>query len=367
MKKQSITFFQFFLISFTVSGLMTHVIIIPMLLETAKRDSWIAVLLAGILLLCWIPILYITNKKMKGQKLLPWLKEHFGPFVAYPIIFIVMVFSFFVGAITLRETLNFLSFYLPETPSVVLGLFLMIVCYFCARGGIHSIAYSLGILLPIVLVLGFFVAFANFPHKDYSFLKPFLEDGWGLSLNGFIYPAAGFVELILLIFIQHHIKTPIKFFPLFLIALGMIGLTIGPTIGAIVEFGPFVASIQRFPAFEEWRLVTIGRYIEHLDFLSVYQWLVGSFGRISLTLFIIPDLFQIQRVKIRDRWILFIALLILIVSVLPVSDVTIHWFLTKFFLPSSLIIMSSLSLILFLLSLLPNKKKGGQNCDISKT
>ncbi|TCS93613.1 GerAB/ArcD/ProY family transporter [Hazenella coriacea] len=365
MKKQSISFLQFTIITFTVIGLMNHVIIIPLLLETTKRDSWLSVLIAGVLLLLWIPILYITNKKMKGQKLLPWLKKHYGGFVAYPLIAVIIVFVFSIAVITLKETLTFLSFYLPETPMLVLGFFLLLICFINAHGGIHSIAYTLGILLPFVFVLGFFVAFANFPHKDYSFLKPILENGWDLTFNGLIYPAAGFIELILFLMIQHHIRTPVKFFPLFFIGLGIVGLTVGPTIGAIIEFGPFVAAKQRFPAFEEWRLVIIGRYIEHLDFLSVYQWLVGAFGRISLALFVIPDLFQIQRVKIRDRWIMVLAILTLIASTLPISDVTVHWFLARILLPSSLIAMLTISIILAILSLIASKKKGGQNYDIS--
>ena len=46
----------------------------------------------------------------------------------------------------------------------------------------------------------------------------------------------------------------------------LVGLTLGPLIGAITEFGPNEATKQRYPAYEEWGLVTIGRYIEHLDF-----------------------------------------------------------------------------------------------------
>ncbi|MFR9721672.1 hypothetical protein ACL00X_20305, partial [Aeromonas diversa] len=81
------------------------------------------------------------------------------------------------------------------------------------------------------------------------------------------------------------------------IGLSFLILTLGPTIGAIAEFGPFVAAKQRYPAFEEWRLVSIGRYIEHLDFLSVYQWFVGAFIRLSLLCFLTPDVLQISNKK----------------------------------------------------------------------
>ena len=71
-------------------------------------------------------------------------------------------------------------------------------------------------------------------------------------------------------------------------------LTLGPFIGAITEFGHEEAAKQRYPAYEEWGLVTIGRYFEHVDFLSIYQWLSGTFIRIGFLLFIVIDLLNMN-------------------------------------------------------------------------
>ncbi|UZM98101.1 hypothetical protein OL548_25235 [Lysinibacillus sp. MHQ-1] len=38
--------------------------------------------------------------------------------------------------------------------------------------------------------------------------------------------------------------------------------------------------------------MTIGRYIEHLDFFSIYQWLTGTFIRVSFLLYIVVDLLK---------------------------------------------------------------------------
>lgn len=46
--------------------------------------------------------------------------------------------------------------------------------------------------------------------------------------------------------------------------------------GAISAFGPNVAATLRFPPLEQWRLITLGNYITHLDFLAVFQLLAGS-------------------------------------------------------------------------------------------
>ena len=111
---------------------------------------------------------------------------------------------------------------------------------------------------------------------------------------------------------------------------------------AIIEFGPFAAANQRYPAFEEWRLVSIGRYIENLDFLSVYQWLVGIFIRLSLVVFLIPDLLSITNRKTRNRVMFAILSCILVISILPISDSSFYWFVSQIVLP-----VSTLGLFLF--------------------
>lgn len=109
---------------------------------------------------------------------------------------------------------------------------------------------------------------SNTTHKDYSLLRPMLEHGMQPVWNGTVYVGAGFVEVIMLFFMQHHIKSRLSYLSFMIMILLILGLTMGPIIGAIVEFGPDEADKLRFPAYEEWRLLTIGRYIEHLDFLA---------------------------------------------------------------------------------------------------
>ena len=99
------------------------------------------------------------------------------------------------------------------------------VCLYNATRGIQSIALTTGVLLPIVFLLGF-VMFANVPHKDYSLLQPMMENGINPVLRGMIYPAAGFLELILF-FLQHHICSKVKLYQLIALGLVIIGITIG--------------------------------------------------------------------------------------------------------------------------------------------
>ncbi|MBO1914435.1 GerAB/ArcD/ProY family transporter, partial [Microvirga sp. 3-52] len=106
--------------------------------------------------------------------------------------------------------------------------------------------------------------------KNYELLQPFLEHGIQPILKTAVYPASGFVELLLFLFIQHKVKDRIRWYHFVVMLFILMGLTMGPTIGAITEFGPIEAAKLRYPAYEEWGIGTIGRYIDHFDFLSIY-------------------------------------------------------------------------------------------------
>src|SRR5690606_24624312 len=105
--------------------------------------------------------------------------------------------------------------------------------------------------------LGFFVMSTNFPKKDYSLLFPLFEYGYIPTLWGMIYVGSGILEVITILFIQHRVKTRINYLSLAVIGAILVWLTLGPTMGAIAAFGPVKASEMRFPAFEQWAIVSL--------------------------------------------------------------------------------------------------------------
>src|SRR5690606_24383755 len=116
---------------------------------------------------------------------------------------------------------------------------------------------------------------------DYSLLMPVFEHGLKPVLMGSMYVGGGLTELIVLLFMQHRLKKQVKYWHIVLLSLFLTFLVFGPTTGAIAEFGPVEASNLRYPAYEEWRLVKIGKYVQHVDFLSIHQWMSGAFARIA--------------------------------------------------------------------------------------
>lgn len=80
--KNGLAFTQIVTILMLANGLMNHVIVIPMMLDSAKRDSWISVLFAGALYLIWTCFLYFIYLRTGREHLFVWLQNRYGFFVS---------------------------------------------------------------------------------------------------------------------------------------------------------------------------------------------------------------------------------------------------------------------------------------------
>lgn len=315
MKTDTIRPMQIILIVIMVIGLKNHVTIIPSLLSSAGRDGWASVLLASLLHVPWLLLLLYIHKSTEQQDLFTLFAKKRGSIFVKALKYIIALFCLLLASFTMAEALSWIgSSFLPETPSLPLLIIFALLCLTLACSGLRTLAITNVVILFFVIIFGFFVAFANIPLKDYMLLMPFFEEGFKPTLNGLVYPSSGMIELVFLLLIQRQINGRLRFWH-YLIMLGIITmLTIGPLVGAIVEFGPDEAAKQRYPAYEEWGLVTVGQYIDNLTFLSIYQWLTGAFIRVGFLLYIVIHLLQ-WRQKVKRTW-LFIAPIFIIICLL---------------------------------------------------
>lgn len=330
----------------TAIGILDHVIIIPLLLEAAGRDSWLSVSLAGILLLVWILLVYYIMRQSGQQQLFQWLQNRLGVHWAWLITGIIAIDLFIMVATTLRDVSYWTNItYLTSIPNVVLVICYTLVSFYVASSGLRPLAIVNGVLLPIVVILGFFVMSSNFPHKDYSLLFPLWEHGHRPVLMGMLYASSGFSGFFYLVYMQHRLHNRIKLLPLIITGIILVELTLSPLTGAIAAFGPEEASRMRFPSFEQWRLITFGHFVEHVDFFSVYQWLVGAFIRTALGLFLIPELFNMVEGKKRNRFLIAVSVLVVAATQIPVDDLTFLSFLSVY-LPVSLCLVLLISVVM---------------------
>ncbi|PWV95338.1 spore germination protein (amino acid permease) [Paenibacillus cellulosilyticus] len=356
--QRKISFLQAAMIFMLANGLVSHVIINPMLLDASGRDAWITVIVSGIILVPWCIMLAVAMRRSGQQKLVPWLSARTHPVIAWLLVLPVLVCLYMIGGMTASYTATWtISNYLPTTPPLVLGLLLTVISALCAIWGIRVIAITSGILLPIVIALGYFVNISNMPEKDFALLKPYLEHGWNKVWDGLIYAGGGYIEFAFLMTVQHHIRTKIKPWHIVVFAIIMVYISLGPIIGAITEFGPNEAAKQMTSPYEQWRLVKLGDYIEHLDFFSIYQWQSGAVIRMSLAIFLVVDMLPIRRPMTRMITIGLIALSYVILAVIPINEYTYYLFLYRYYFPISFVVLFVASAAWMLISMASKPSK----------
>jgi len=352
-----LTSLQLILLLMTSIGLKNHVILIPPLIREAGRDAWIAVFLMYFFMLIWGIVLFYIYRTMQGEHITDWLEKNIGKIATKIVIIILSIYLTMVAGVTLKETIIWTNVsYLIQTPIVVITILFAIPCLLAALTSLRTIIITNFFFLLFVIVFGFFVAFANTQFKDLALLFPILEHGMTPVFRAMVYQGSGMIEMIVILFYQHKFKSRFKYWHYIILALILSWLTLGPLVGAIVEFGPIEAASQRYPAYEEWGLARLGRYVEHVDYLSIYQWLSGAFIRITLLLFTIRILFKQLSTK-ANRWLTVAATVIIVAFVIiPLEEKMFFNLLIQLFLPLTFWFFFVASIIFAIIAFIERRK-----------
>lgn len=341
MKSPLPTLLQGAMIMMMAVGMTNHVFILPALLRTSGRDAWMSVICAGPGMLLLLFTMHFIAKKLGKEPFSEWISRHAGGGVSLAFRLLFTLYALANIFSTMYETMLWTRInFLLNTPMGVTSLFLMLVCFRATSKGLRAIANTAGILLPLVCMFGFTIASINVKYKDYRQIFPMLEHGIWPVLNGTVYVLAGSFELLLFLILQSGLKSKISLRSLFILGFSILGITLGPVMGAIVEFNPFEAVHLRFPAYEEWRLATVGKFLSQTDFLSIFQWLAGSFLRICLLLYVTVELWQIKSKQKKNTTLLLICVVLVLIGLAPINDVYMHQLTVDWLYPSNLVLLT---------------------------
>ena len=308
MESSTISLLQACLLMIATIGITLHVTIVPALFHVAGRDAWLAEVAAlPLVALYWWLILKIARKAPPTQPILQQIRWVWLRLLVVAVLELYIVWSI---AKEVREWAGFsVIVTLPGAPAWLLITVFLVASAWIVRKGLPVIAITIGFLLPFVMLFGMLNTLSTLPHKDYGALFPVLEQGIGPLLKGIetVLPVAG--DFFLILFFLHHVNSEkAHSFSPWLITLGILfgAIGVGLVAGLLAEYGPEEIIHHRYPAFEGWRMVTFGTRFQRLDFMAIYQWIVGLCGRVMLLLFIGSD---VVRNKIASRLILIILAL----------------------------------------------------------
>ncbi|WP_157805669.1 GerAB/ArcD/ProY family transporter [Bacillus sp. mrc49] len=336
-----------YILAIISTGFMLHVLALPNIITAAGRDAWVSVLFTSIPITIIGFMIFYMCRSLKQQSLLSFLKAN------YPA-YLVKCFAVCLGLVMFSEAFVAMKYtlfwakdnYASEVPNYIIVISFLLISYYASFKGMKTIAILGPFFFFIVCLLGVFIGISNIPKKDYTLLLPIFEQGYEPSLKGTIYVLAAFGEILYLALLQGYSKQSLTGKGLTLTILFLLMLTLGPLTAAIAEFGPIEAGLMNNPAYEEWKLLTIGKYITRVDFFSIFQWFAGALIRVSLLMFLTNELLGF----VKKKWSLSIIYIVLVIGALVnwQSDKFVS-FLYQIYYPAVCVVLLSFLFMTFLL------------------
>lgn len=271
-----ITKWQMLFLMVMTLPIMGHVVILPLMLHTAGRDIFIAILLSLPAAMLFVYVIYRLRYRYDNETVDDMLIHLVGRWGKSVLNIIFILYFIFLTILSFASLIDFVYIgFFPETPIIALMIWFLIFFLYAVKKGFNYIALTSGALALIGIVTGHTITLMDAKYKDWGEMLPILEFGWGPPIFGALILTSIWVELLFILLIPiQNIKE--KRFLLFLgIGIIMNALTMFSTgNGVITIFGLTQAQNFNYPAQEIVRIINLG-FIDRFD---IYGMILMTFG-----------------------------------------------------------------------------------------
>lgn len=254
---------------------------------TAKRDTWIAILVAmGIS----IPVLCMYARLVSlypGKGLYDILIAAFGNIPGKIIILLYTWYAFHLGGLVIRNFTEFIMVVtLPQTPQYIIAFFMIVLSIWAVRSGIEVIGRWAAIVLPLLLAAIILVSFLFIPILELKNIKPVLSEGIRPVLtSAFSVFAFPFAEMVLFTVIFGNLKkgnSPYKVYFWSIFIGGLVIILV--TVRSLMSLGMGNVSILYFSSYASVRLVNVGEFLQRIEVSVVMVFMLSGFVKVCICL-----------------------------------------------------------------------------------
>lgn len=271
-----------FLLLMTIP-IMGHVVILPLLLDVAGRDAWIAIIVSLPPAFIFAYAIYKIKKIFPAKSVNDIILICLGKWTGAGLIVIFVLYFLFLTILSFAALVDFVYIvFLPETPRVAIALWFCPFFIYAALKGVKRIALTASLLTFIAMITGHVITLLNTPKKDWNQLLPLLEYGWNPVFIGALALTSIWMELLLLLCVPIKNLEQKCFFLLWVVGILLNGLMMfSTTTGVTTVFGLAQADNFVYPAEEIVRYISLG-FIDRFDVYGLILMLFGVYIRCSL-------------------------------------------------------------------------------------
>lgn len=297
--------------------------VIPVV-KDAGRDAWLSVLMAYALAMVLGLVLINLGLRFPDKTFIQYLPIVLGKFIGKLIGFAYLLCWLIINPIIIKNFMNLISFFLPTTPSIVIGIFMYVLVVYAAYQGFQVYARTAEFFVLVIITSIFLLIIGIIPNVDYGNLKPFLENGLSPLTKSLIiqFPFASETILFMALWFpsMSNMKDGKK--ALF-IGIPIAGLTLTLLLATIIAFtGTEMIINLTYPFFYMTRYIHISDVIAGFDAIFMLLW-VSSFY-LQILVFFYPFVVGLaQWLKLKDYKPLIIptAVINIAIASLPINIV----------------------------------------------
>lgn len=174
-KLKGVNMFSFVVLSMTSIRLIT----LPTdIVQYAKTDAWLSVLLLGFLSIINGYIFYYIASKYPNLNFIQINIKVLGKVMGKATALCICIYVFITNGLSLRLFSNSIKvFLLDKTPSIIIVLVFIGACAYCMLKGIKTISIFFDIFLPVILILTITLLLLPYKNADIKNLLPVLHNG----------------------------------------------------------------------------------------------------------------------------------------------------------------------------------------------
>lgn len=250
----------------------------------AGPDGWLSAIITSLYGLIIIGVVLALAGRFPSQVLTEYLPAVIGriPGKLLAAVYAAVFISFALG--TLNESSHFIHVAIfSNTPMTVIDIVTALPAAYGAYLGIEAIARQNELVWPVWILS--LVVVLSLVAKDINFdnLRPVFENGLLPALRGgyFLSPWRGQVAILLMLF--PYLNQKHESFKTALWYLGIITITSSATMLVTVGvFGSLVTAHLTFPYDVLARYISVGNFVERLEILVTFIWLMGVVAKLAL-------------------------------------------------------------------------------------
>ncbi|MFC5448980.1 GerAB/ArcD/ProY family transporter [Paenibacillus aestuarii] len=289
MQTEKISGTQIGLLQFTFV-MSTIILTIPRLMvEFAKQDAWLSVIPSTTTGFISIWVMITLSNRYPGLTIIQYSSKIVGKWLGMCIGLYYIYFWFIsISAITKQHTFFISTLLLPNSPSYIGSLTVLILAGLAVYAGIEVIARSNEFLTVLMLFFWFPLFIMSIEQADPGQIKPVLGEGLWPVIQGSFSPAGAYMnQLFILGWLLPYLDQQKKAYKTSLMALvGICILVFAVVLITITVLGPLTSKLN-YSFLNVIQYAAVEGSFERLESIAVTMWVMGSFAKISLALFIL--------------------------------------------------------------------------------